>query len=77
MTESIVTVAQIQIASRQLELWKDGSLPARWAEHYPFLFDDLDLALTRPQLSAHYVEWLGAILLHHMTGYYALVEKYE
>src|SRR5215213_7056148 len=75
--DPIVTVAKIQIAPQQLELWKSGVLPARWAQHYPFLFDDLDLAQTCTQPSAHYVEWLGAILLHHATGFHALVEKYE
>jgi hypothetical protein len=75
MTAPISTVAQIQIAPHQLELWKSGALAAHWAEHYPFLFDDLDLALTRTQNSSHFVEWLGAIILHHTTGFHALVEK--
>ena len=77
MIDPTLTIAEIQISPSQLELWKSGALPSQWAKHHPFLFDDLDLALTRTQLSVHYVEWLGAIILHHTTGFHALVEKYE
>jgi hypothetical protein len=31
--------------------------------------------MTQPTL--HFYEWLGAIVLHHTTGYCSLVEKYE
>jgi hypothetical protein len=37
-------------------------------------FDDDDLRQTHQQ--AHFYEWIGAIVLHHLTGYDALVEKY-
>jgi hypothetical protein len=32
------------------------------------------IAVTQPQY--HFVEWLAAIMLHHTTGFLALVEKY-
>src|SRR3954452_10144677 len=29
------------------------------------------------QPAVHFYEWLGAVVLHHTTGYLSLVEKYE
>jgi hypothetical protein len=43
----------------------------------PGSFDDDDLRLANSQPGVHFYEWLGAIVLHHTTGYLSLVEKYE
>jgi VRR-NUC domain len=43
----------------------------------PGSFDDDDLRLANSQPAIHFYEWLGAIVLHHTTGYLSLVEKYE
>ena len=46
----------------------------KWRSRFDSLFDDDDLRQTHQQ--AHFYEWIGAIVLHHLTGYDALVEKY-
>jgi len=69
------------IISRRLrERWSTGDLQREWASRFPFLFDENDLPMatdTAHQRKYHLAEWLGAIVLHHSTGYLSLVEKYQ
>jgi hypothetical protein len=76
---AITDIGTIEIARSQREVWKTGRLSAEWAERYPDLFDELDLQLVKSQghLGHHFIEWLGAILIYHTTGYLSLVQKYE
>src|SRR6266704_2006131 len=58
---------------RREGLWRD------WARQYPKLFDksDVDRAGTQAPLGRHYFEWLAAVRLHELTGYYCLLAKYQ
>ena len=51
-------------------------LDAGWAQRFPELFDEQDVRTAENQPQYHFVEWLAAIVLHHATGFLALVEKY-
>lgn len=60
----------------------ESPLIAKWAEKYPFLFDELDIRTARnqapvPKGGYHFFEWLAAILLYEATGMYSLVEGYQ
>jgi hypothetical protein len=59
--------------------WKQGKVAPAWKRQYPQLFDDDDLRLAKSQghMGYHFYEWLAAIILHHATGYHALVAKYQ
>ncbi len=59
--------------------WQLGYLREEWAVRYPHLFDLDDIRLARNQGSQgyHFIEWQAAITLHELTGYLALVSKYE
>lgn len=62
------------------ERWKRGELHPVWASEFPSLFDDDDLRLAKGQgveYGSHFIEWLGAAVLHLATGFHALVGKYE
>jgi hypothetical protein len=63
----------------QREHFRTGELWRMWVEQYPMLFDadDRQLALGQAHMGYHFYEWLAAILLHHATGYHALVGKYQ
>jgi len=70
-------IATVQIDPAQRARWVSGGLAIEWRERYPDLFDDDDLRIATAQPRIHFYEWLGAIVLHHTTGYLSLVEKYE
>ncbi len=60
----------------------DSPLIPRWAEKYPFLFDELDVRTAKNQAPVskggfHFFEWLAAILFFEATGKYSLVEGYQ
>lgn len=57
------------------DLWP-SPLAAEWARHYPQLFDEDDMRITRLQPKSHFYEWLAAIYLFHRDGALSLVEKY-
>ena len=66
--------------SRALRLrWKEGKVAAEWARRYPELFDTDDVRLVQSQghMGYHFIECFAAIILHHVTGYHALVAKYQ
>lgn len=75
----IVEIGRFEISRDQAARWRSGELPKEWANQFPQLFDsdDLRLAGTQGPLGYHLVEWLGAIILYHLTGYESLVSKYE
>jgi hypothetical protein len=75
--EGIIWIGPIQIERPQAARWKSGHLAPEWKKKFPELFDDDDLRLANSQSGNHFYEWLGAIVLHHTTGYLSLVEKYE
>lgn len=61
------------------ERWKGGELHPEWASQFPSLFDSDDLRLAKAQGIGgyHFIEWLGAAVLHRATDFHALVGKYE
>jgi len=76
--------AGIILISQRLQLFWDwrrfasGELRAEWFRRYPHLFDDDDFRRASNRTKPYFFyEWLGAILLHHATGYSALVTKYQ
>ena len=74
------SIGTLAIAQRRQDEWKALELQRRFAQQYPHLFDahDLTLALgAQGRKGYHFVEWLGAIVLHLATGYNALVSKYQ
>jgi hypothetical protein len=75
--KAITTIATVQVERSQRARWQSGHLAREWRGRFPDLFDDDDLRLANSQPSSHFFEWLGAIVLHHTTGYLSLVEKYE
>ena len=77
--QPITQIATVDVAPSQRERWKSGTLAQEWKARFPNLFDDDDLRIADSQAAfgTHFYEWLGAIVLHHTTGYLSLVEKYE
>jgi hypothetical protein len=58
----------------QRESFRRGILVKSWRVRYPDLFDGLDVHFARTQPTAHFFEWLTAILLYEATGYLSLQE---
>jgi len=75
--EAITKIATVNVVRSQRARWQSGSLAQEWRTRFQNLFDDDDLRIATSQPSIHFYEWLGAIVLHHTTGYLSLVEKYE
>jgi hypothetical protein len=75
--EGITKIATANVVRSQRERWQSGHLAQEWRTRFPNLFDDDDLRLANSQPAIHFYEWLGAVVLHHTTGYLSLVEKYE
>jgi hypothetical protein len=75
--EAITRIAAVNVAPSQRARWQSGELAHEWRARFPDLFDDDDLRIAKSQPGVHFYEWLGAIVLHHTTGYLSLVEKYE
>jgi hypothetical protein len=75
--ERVTTIATVHVDPSQRSRWQTGRLAREWRTRFPDLFDDDDLRLADSQPGSHFYEWLGAIVLHHTTGYLSLVEKYE
>lgn len=74
--EAIIDIGTIEVRRSQQVLWRDGRLMREWAQRFPKLFDEQDVRIAEHQPQYHFVEWLAAIVLHHATGFLALVEKY-
>lgn len=76
---SIREVARVHVARSQQARWRSGELVEEWFQRFPQLFDadDHRLALSQGNRGYHFWEWLGAVVLHHTTSYFALVSKYE
>lgn len=74
-----VDLGTIKFRREQLDRWEAGQLHPVWARRFPDLFDpdDVRLATTQHPEGYHFFEWFAAIVLHHATGYLALVEKYQ
>jgi hypothetical protein len=75
--EAITTIATVNVVPSQRARWQNGHLAQEWRTRFPNLFDDDDLRIATSQPNVHFYEWLGAVVLHHATGYLSLVEKYE
>jgi hypothetical protein len=73
----ITKIAPIPVDPAQRARWQSRNLALEWRQKFPDLFDDDDLRIAKSQPNIHFYEWLGAIVLHHTTGYLSLVEKYE
>jgi len=74
--KAIIEIGTIEVRRSQQVLWRDGRLMPEWAQRFPELFDEQDVRTAENQPQYHFVEWLAAIVLHHATGFLALVEKY-
>jgi len=74
----IVDVGQFEFPGELKQSWRLGPLRDKWAADYPQLFhaDDIRQSCTQGFREYHFIEWLGAIILHSLTGYHALVTKY-
>jgi hypothetical protein len=79
MGASMIEAAQFEFPADLRQSWKEGSLRDAWAAEYPQLFDadDVRQSLTQGPRGYHFIEWLAAIILYSLTGYHALVTKYE
>jgi hypothetical protein len=80
MTASpFVEIGRFEISRDQMVRWRRGELRREWAARFPQLFDSDDRRLARTQGpdGYHFIEWLGAIVLYHLTGYRSLISKYE
>lgn len=75
--EAITQLGTVDVVRSQVERWRSGHLAQGWKARFPDLFDEDDLRVATTQPGSHFYEWLGAIVLHHTTGYRSLVEKYE
>jgi hypothetical protein len=78
MTE-LRQLGAFDVPRERLIEWKSGKLVQEWHLRFPQLFDanDCDHASHVCHSGKLFWEWLGAILLHHTTGYLSLVTKYE
>ena len=73
-------IGPLEVDRARQRAWRAGRLQYLWAAAYPQLFDENDVRLATNgggHASYHFVEWLGAIVMHHMTGYHALIAKYQ
>jgi len=75
--EAITKIGTVNVVPSQRIRWQSGHFAQGWRTRFPDLFDDDDLRIATSQPGSHFYEWLGAIVLHHTTGYLSLVEKYE
>lgn len=79
--EAIRNIGTVEILCSQKKQWRTtGDLAAEWKHRFPELFDEDDVRIVETQRKshgAHFVEWLGAIVLHQTTGYRSLVAKYQ
>ena len=79
MKDVFPVVATIPYAPKIREQFRDNELWQEWYERYPELFDERDLRNVSNQArsNSHFHEWLGAILMYQMTGWYSLQQKYQ
>ena len=74
------TIGTFELRREQRAQWHALELQQDWAKRYPELFDADDTRLATGKQGRegyHHSEWLAAIILHHLTGYRALVGKYQ
>lgn len=73
------SLGSFAVPQARQDSWKALELQRSWAERYPRLFDDHDLrlAMSQGKEGYHFAEWLGAIIVSTITGYDALVSKYQ
>jgi hypothetical protein len=71
-------IGRVEYEAAQKRRFASGELGAEWFRRYPDLFDEDDFRRASNRTKPYFFyEWLGAILLHHSTGYSALVTKYQ
>jgi hypothetical protein len=79
MIQPLLELEPLVVQRSEYREWRTGTVAKEWAARYPSVFDadDLRLALVRCAQGRHYFEWAAARHLHHVTGFNALVCKYE
>jgi len=82
MLDSVVAVlGTFQYASAERERFFSGTLLREWCGTYrDTLFDQHDEAFAgglKLQQGKSWHEWKAAVLLHHLTGFHALVTRYQ
>ena len=76
--ETFLEIGHIEYAAEQRQRFASGELRDEWFSRYSNLFDEDDRKRASNRTKPYFFcEWLGAILLHHLTGYSALVTKYQ
>ena len=78
--EPIVEIGTVEIERSQKERWMSGRLAPNGRGGSRSC--SMRTIWRRPRVRGaprgyHFIEWLAAIVLHHSTGYLALVSKYE
>lgn len=79
MSKFFPVLAEIPYKVSLRENFQTNQLYEDWFEKYPKLFDERDFenAKNQARYGSHFHEWLGAILLFQMTGWYSLQQKYQ
>lgn len=79
MTDYFPVIAEIPYKEKLFNKFCSNKLYEDWYNRYPNLFDENDLQNTRSQAKNgyHFHEWLGAILLFQITGWFSLQQKYQ
>jgi hypothetical protein len=76
--DTFLHIGHVEYEPSQRQRFASGELRAEWFRNYPNLFDEDDFRRASNRSKPYFFyEWLGAILLHHSTGYSALVTKYQ
>ncbi len=75
----LLELPPITVQRSEHQRWRTGTLAEEWLQANPLVFDadDLRLAVVRRKQGRHYFEWAAARHLHKITGFNALVCKYE
>jgi hypothetical protein len=77
LVNTFINIGCLEFHPKQRLRFGEGTLRRKWFEQYPQLFDRDDFTRagnrTRPYF---FYEWLAAIVLHHSTGFLALVTRY-
>ncbi len=75
----LLELAPLVVKRSEYQRWRTDTVAEEWLQAHPSVFDqdDLRLAVVRRAQGRHYFEWAAARHLHQVTGFNALVCKYE